>query len=466
MPINLNEELRPGTMLATLKGDRVKVISTISREGGQGDVYRASMNGKDYALKWYGKSETDVIGSEQYKNIKKLTERYDLLRRENRLAMLKRFIWPQIIVTESGREDNGRFFGYVMELIPAGYHELKDFLKGDDVEGFVRFKSFHAMIWAGLHLVSAIRDLHTEGMSYKDLNPGNASFNPETGHCLMVDCDNISVDNEPSTVAGMHGYMAPEIVRSGMRRPPDIQSDQFSEAILLYQMFYFNHPFEGKLWGRFDMHDEKTEALLYSIHPVYNMAKDNDTNRPGDGWAPSVISRMKKLPPVLLDGFETTFVRGVDHSMSRTTELSWLGYLTAARDQMVFLDAERTKEQCVRFNVPSSIPMGCLRLTVKPMCAELAVYPMQSIFKNTINGDHTQFDRRVGWVALQNRRLVIQNLSGETWVVFDPASQKDVPVANNQWFPVMPGTRVTFSEKPTKIVGVFDDPRASAKRSQ
>ncbi len=452
MPFELNQELPAGARLYTLTGEPVNVVSTISREGGQGDVYRVKWKGGQYALKWYNRDKVDSIGGRQYNNIKRLTRYYA---DPGFRSKLSRFIWPQQLVTETGREDVDGLFGYVMELIPDGYYELKYFLRGRDVTGYREFESFHAMIWAGLHLITAVRDLHTVGFSYKDLNPGNVAVNPRTGHSLMVDCDNISVENEPTDVRGMRGYMAPEIVRSGFKHPPTIQSDQFSEAILLFQLFYLNHPFEGRNWARYPMHPEAVEDELYSIHPVYNMARNNTSNRPGDGWATSVIPRMRVLPDNLLEGFEQTFVNGIDHEMGRTDELRWLSLLSAARDQLVYMTADGKRERFTHFRNPDTIPRGCLRMTVRPLRSEIAIYPKQSIFLNSLNGDHAQFNRRVGFVSVYNGQLAIQNLSGGVWSVRDPATQKINAVPDNQWFPVKHGIQIKFTDT---VFGVIDDP--------
>jgi hypothetical protein len=145
--------------------------------------------------------------------------------------------------------------------------------------------------------------------------------------------------------------------------------------------------------------------------------------------------------------------------MGRTTENAWLEYLTVARDQMVFLDGECTKEQCVRFKQKETIPPGCLRLTVGQKRSEVALYPMQSIFKNTLTGNHKEYEERIGWVNVVQRKLAIQNLSGQTWEVYDPETKRIVPISNQQWFHVKPDMQVKFWEKPFKVVGWIDDPR-------
>lgn len=449
MSFKIGDRLPQGAKLKTLTGDLVEVISLISAKGGQGDVYKAAWKGKNYALKWYNREQTDVVGSAQYQNIYKLTQKSN--------PDPARFVWPMVVVTETGREETNALFGYLMELLPEGYFELKEYLRSDDDAEKARFKSFHAMIWAGMHLTTAMRNLHLQGMSYKDLNPGNVSIHPATGRVMMVDCDNISVDGDPCTVAGMRGYMAPEIVRTKFAKTPDITTDQFSLAILLFRMFYMDHPFEGSMWAKFPIHDDSVEDELYSIHPVYNMAAKDTSNRPNKDWAPNVVARMKKLPIVLLQGFEKTFVQGIDHPTGRTTEHEWMALLTAARDQFVFLDNQCQREQLVRFENRQSIPPRCLRMTFFGRNNSLALYPFQSLFANTVTGAERDYEKRIGYVAAANGKLYIQNMSGTPWRVIVQQGAPVATVPDQKWVELRAGMQICFDTAGRQVAKV-DDP--------
>ncbi|HIR12942.1 MAG TPA: serine/threonine protein kinase [Candidatus Choladousia intestinavium] len=451
MALKLNEHISNNTKLYTLGGEPVTILNLISEEGGQGDVYKVSWRGKEFALKWYNRYETDVVGENQYSTILKLTQRPNP---EPRL-----FIWPQAIVTETGRAEKGDMFGYVMQLIPAEHYEMKHYLRSDGDPKQKKFDTFHAMIWAGMHIVTAVRALHLTGLSYKDLNPGNIAIHPVTGKAVMVDCDNISVDNDPCTVNGMRGYMAPEIVRSNFSVTPNIQTDQFSLAIILFRLFYMDHPMEGKLWEKFPMITEQVEDELYCRHPLYNMNSQDDRNRPTENYAPNVKKRMALLPKILMEGFEQTFVNGIDHITGRTPENRWLQILSSARDQLVFLDPKCKTDRVVRFDKKETIPRGCLKLTVsKRLNHEVALYPMQSLFKDVVSGDRKDYTVRIGRVSVLQGSLVMQNLSGGVWKVYSPIDRKINPVQNEEWFKVMPETQIQFDEV-HNIVGKVDDPR-------
>ena len=65
------------------------------------------------------------------------------------------------------------------------------------------------------------------------------------GEALICDNDNVTIDNSPtSEVLGTSHFMAPEIVRG--EALPSTKTDLFSLAVLLFYMFMFHHPLEGK----------------------------------------------------------------------------------------------------------------------------------------------------------------------------------------------------------------------------
>ena len=78
--------------------------------GGQGEVYRAECDGKDYALKWYfPRTATD----EQRATLETLVDKG---------APTQRFLWPEALLTKPGEHG----FGYLMGLRPIAFKGLVD----------------------------------------------------------------------------------------------------------------------------------------------------------------------------------------------------------------------------------------------------------------------------------------------------------------------------------------------------
>ena len=54
----------------------------------------------------------------------------------------------------------GKRFGYLMNLLPQGYKEMEDYLRKDADPKAARFKSYNAMLVAGMGIAKAMQDLH------------------------------------------------------------------------------------------------------------------------------------------------------------------------------------------------------------------------------------------------------------------------------------------------------------------
>lgn len=144
------------------------------------------------------------------------------------------FLWP-LAVTEKQKGS----FGYIMKLRPRGYREFSDFMLAK-----VQFSSMAANINAAIKICDAFQKLHIRGLSYQDMNDGNFFINPRNGDVLICDNDNVAPDKTNLGIIGKAGYLAPEIV--DQKTMPNRYSDYFSMAVILFILFYFNRPFEGK----------------------------------------------------------------------------------------------------------------------------------------------------------------------------------------------------------------------------
>ena len=158
------ELIEKGVKVVTSGNAPVKLNYLISDAGGQGDVYHVSFRGHDYAMKWYCKNPDDVIGGLQYDTISKMCG--------DDKRPSEKFVWPLFLVTEEN-PCKGKQFGYLMELLPKNYYEMNDYLRMDGDASAVRFKSYNAMMVAGMNIAYGMQKLHLKGFSYKDLNPKN-----------------------------------------------------------------------------------------------------------------------------------------------------------------------------------------------------------------------------------------------------------------------------------------------------
>ncbi|UTC64130.1 hypothetical protein E4O00_09750 [Treponema sp. OMZ 788] len=114
--------LKTNAVIKTINGEKITVRDVLG-EGGQGIVYRVLYGGKERALKWYSKGVGD--NSERfYENLKRNIEKG---------SPARTFLWP-LALTEI---QEGKYFGYVMELRPSRYKDFDLFLLNR-----VQFKNF------------------------------------------------------------------------------------------------------------------------------------------------------------------------------------------------------------------------------------------------------------------------------------------------------------------------------------
>ena len=211
-------ELSKNSIVSLVGGGTATIIKELGR-GGQGIVYLVEVCGEKKALKWYLNAPDDKFYRNLAQNIASG-------------APSDAFLWPEYLT-----EKQQGSYGYIMKLRPQNYYEFGNFLLAK-----VSFKSFTAMLSAAMKICDGFMMLHRFGYSYQDLNDGNFFIDPQTGDVLICDNDNVMPQGEKSGIMGKARYMAPEIVAGGI---PDKYSDRFSLSVILFMLFYANHPFEG-----------------------------------------------------------------------------------------------------------------------------------------------------------------------------------------------------------------------------
>ena len=437
------------------EGKPVTINHLISGEGGQGDVYHVTFNGKDYALKWYCKHPDDVVGGQQHDVIKKI---YGESKKPG-----NEFIWPFYIVYEGQNEERGKQFGYLMELLSDSYYEMNDFLRMDGDKKAVRFKSYNAMFVAGMKIASAMQKLHLRGFSYKDLNAKNFMIRPDDGDVLVVDNDNVTIDGNESSVKGTPGYMAPEIPRSKYKISPTTRTDYYSLAVVLYRLFFIDHPMEGIAWSKYPLITEEVETKMYALTPVFHYHPNDESNRPSEVYAPNAYmvpgkpNRWKQMPQELKELFVTVFTEGIDTPAKRPPENAWISKIASARDKIVMIKGGN--EQIVHFNVMQSIPGGCLGL--KTAYSQIALYPKKAVYEVSITGNVKKFTEIAAGVIYdpKTRMMYLYNMTDRIWKYSAPSSDRIVEIGKGKQCPLVPGAKIEFEKVGNAgIVGVVFQP--------
>lgn len=327
-----------------------------------------------------------------------------------------------------------------MRLRPSCYKEYGEFLLGD-----ARFKSWDLLFKAALNIVESYFALHSMGYSYQDLNEGSFFINPDDGDVLICDNDNVAPFGENLGVKGMPKYMAPEVVLNKTR--PNTHTDRFSLAIILFRLFYIDHPLEGRYTIQFPLTDA-IGAQLFGERPVFIYDPDNEINRPDPEAHPNVIKRWPMFPPDLTAAFTKAFTKGLKDINSRITEQQWREVLIKARGMLVRLDG---KEQFVNAYKPETVPQGCRLLRTEEQVIALA--PDSVLYKCQVDRISTDYKTPAALVKASTSNKTVYglgNLTNKEWICTLPG-KNPVSVKPKGFAPLIPGTTVDFGNIKGKV---------------
>lgn len=408
-------ELSKNSIVSLVGGGTATIIKELGR-GGQGIVYLVEVCGEKKALKWYLNAPDDKF----YRNLDQNIASG---------APSDAFLWPEYLT-----EKQQGSYGYIMKLRPQNYYEFGNFLLAK-----VSFKSFTAMLSAAMKICDGFMMLHRFGYSYQDLNDGNFFIDPQTGDVLICDNDNVMPQGEKSGIMGKARYMAPEIVAGGI---PDKYSDRFSLSVILFMLFYANHPFEGAKVVACPCMTEAFEKKFYGSEALFIYDPTDKSNLPVRGIHQNVIRRWPVFPQMLRDAFIEEFSKEkLQDPSTRMIEQNWKKIISSVRDSLVvcqhcaeetFVNVSDSTDKCM--NCGKDIDLS-KRLVINnrslPLTQNTYIYIDED---NTPDGVVT---------TDSNGFMLIKNISTETWTVETP-SGKIKTVAPNEILPVKEGLKITF----------------------
>ena len=371
-----------------LSNKRKIIVIEVLGVGGQGEVYLVEQDNKQYALKMY----IDEISCDFKYNLKSNIERK---------SPSSNFLWPLEYIEYKNKS------GYLMELRPKEYDSFISFLNGK-----VKFKDLNTLIHWCIELCMSFKKLHEKGYSYQDLNDGSFFLNKDNGSILICDNDNVTADKRNLGVLGKMKYMAPEIVRGDINsvtkecQMPDIHSDRFSLAIILFMALCLGNPFEGERLKEYDFIDEKAELELYGTNPIFIYHKLDKSNRPIRGYHKSVIKRWPLLPSYIKEAFHRTFVDGLkDRENERTTELEWIKLLVQYRDELLTC---RCGKQYIYGYKETKLNVKCpyCNLDTKKFCTmqigknTIVLEPSKHLYKFHLDKYSSEYNEKIGTVIV------------------------------------------------------------------
>lgn len=273
--------------------------------------------------------------------------------------------WPTDVIETNGKTGiivpiyNSKFF------FKKGY-ATQDLIKGEEKSGKwfagskFRNRQFPLSLdqselgkWLNyfqicVNLSRGVKKMHQMGLSHSDLSYNNVLVDPQTGSACIIDLDGLVVPGLfPAEVIGTADFIAPEVLATKHlsktdpnRKLPNILTDRYSLACLIYMYLLHRHPLKG---GKVHDLDTETDDLLsmgekalFIEHPTdaTNRPKLNQISKWDLYWAD-----ITKLPytitgPYLKELFDQTFIKGLHNPSERPTADMWEQALLKTTDLM------------------------------------------------------------------------------------------------------------------------------------
>lgn len=411
-------ELKIGESVSLTNGTQAKIVKELGR-GGQGIVYLVEVNGQNMALKWYFNNMGDWF----YRNLEENVTKG---------APSEAFLWPEFLTTKQKGT-----YGYIMKLRPQGYYEFGQYLLAR-----AKFKSFEAMVNAAMKICEGFKALHLSGLSYQDLNDGNFFIHPDTGDVLICDNDNVAPEGVSSGILGKARYMAPEVVTG--KAMPSKQTDRYSLSVVLFLLFYANHPLEGARVLACPCMTEKYEKLFYGSEPIFIYDKVNANNRPVRGVHNNVLRRWNAFPVILRDTFTQEFsLECLSDPNKRKLERQWQNVIQQLRDMLVVCSECNDETFVADANTPKCMCCGKsfhIAGTLQINDRKVLLTPNTKVYVDMDNKPDIQVINVPG----DRYPIQLRNITTNNWVV-ETSSGKIRSVEPNMSMPVKAGLKVNLT---------------------
>lgn len=340
--------LPEGERLVSDSGAEYTVLSLLSSDTGQANVYTVEKEGEIFALKLFFQKEREE------ENQAILTQIAVLMRRGE---ASEAFVTPLDTLRYEGR------VGYVMEYVGEEYKDGIYLVNG--IDGNIQDQVPFAVKLTALYgIAEAVSALFEAGLAMMDLKLENIKFNPYTGAVKILDTDTIVSSGKQGFVFGTPGYMPPAVMLG--EEEPDRYADCFSLAVIIFLTLFRFHPLEGRA-DEVEL-DESRYEYLYATHPVYVFHPTDDSNRPTEACA-MYERRYERYPTAFTDGFLKTFVYGLwENKEERTTPEEWCRKIEALYEGSYLCSVCGEEQFIEREEV--SLCEECGELLVKPLLLE------------------------------------------------------------------------------------------------
>lgn len=294
-----------GETIVTVDGKKHK-LGKLAGYGAQGVVYEDGTGSK--MIKLYYPTGSKIIDED-------ILERLRFIRN---VKMPSNFVAIEDIVDTP-------YIGYVMERV-VDHKPLNTYLIPDQEMSFSEWYNqgfgFRERIFLGYIIAKAFGALERSNLSYCDISGNNILVKTgKTASIKMIDVDNIYVAGKgAAAVLGTPRYIAPEVI--SRQKNPDVLSDNYSLAVILFELLRVGHPYISD--DILDGTPEDEEAALagkYDYVTAYN-----STNMLPEDIV--LTDKLKKL-------FERCFIDGKRNRLARPSAQEFEFALLEASNKVI-----------------------------------------------------------------------------------------------------------------------------------
>lgn len=215
----------PGTLLNTTAG-KIKILDDSPGFGGEGQGYRAELNGKIVFYKAFNKSGVPPRSPAE-------TLALRIARTKALVAMRLHEIDPRLNAPFAYSDEGGYLCEFIENLLPM----YRDPMDGPS---FLTSTTTYAQrVDVGGQLIGLVNALHAKGIAHGDINSNNVGIVMSSGGGVrvhLIDFGNANWGDRalPPLMAGSEGSMAYWLRSAGHQ--PDRNSDVYSVAMIIHEL--------------------------------------------------------------------------------------------------------------------------------------------------------------------------------------------------------------------------------------
>lgn len=294
-----------GEILTGESGKRY-VLAKRAGLGGQGVVYEDE-TGK-YMIKLYYPTNSEEVDNDIVDRLKFVQ---NVKMPANFVTVIDIFCRPYV--------------GYVMEKV-KDHKALSTYLIPDRKRSFVEWynqgRGLYERIFIGYVLAKSFKDLEKQNLSYCDISGNNILVKiGNSASIKMIDIDNIYIAGRgKASVLGTPRYIAPEVVNR--HKNPDILSDNYSLAVILFELLRVGHPY---------IDDDVLDGSPEDEENALNGNGEYVTNENSTNMLPAEVVTTDKLRSL----FKRCFVEGKQNRLSRPSPAEFEVALLEASNKLI-----------------------------------------------------------------------------------------------------------------------------------